>query len=183
MKFFKRKKRIPGLLTEKVGGIKWRYYENPMAAPTMRVLAYFQALHETQLGIQRKDLEAFVDIQRQAFNSGDFTKAASYLEHLHAFLDLYAIEDNILKLGSSFILYPGESITKMEEHYTLKKQNAVKTNEAVKAFFLRLSYGQIEKLSSSESNFNPTEYLKQPQVRKAAAIFMQLVRLNTSKTS
>ena len=183
MRLWKKKKPIPGIVVHHVGGIKWRVFENPMQAPYKRVLAYFNALHETQLGIQRKDLEAFVNVQRQAFNDKQFSQAASLLEYMANFLDLYAIEDNIIKLANAFILHPGESVTEMEEFYTKIKTDLVKSNEEVKAFFLSRSYEQIGKLSSSDEDFNLTEYLNRPEVRKAAIIFFQSVRGNIFKTS
>jgi len=166
----------------KAGGIKWRYFENPLAAPYKRVLAYFMAIHETQLGIQRKDLEAFVTLQEKAFNAGDFSNANFYLGHLKSYLSLYAVEDNILKIGNSFILYPGESLTDMEPHFMQLKTELVKENEEVRAFFLSASFKQVERWRQSEIDFDVLGFLN-TETARAAMTFLQLVRTNTSNTS
>lgn len=178
----KQKAKWPGLVSEKVGGKTWVYFSDPLKAPHSRILAYAQVMDEVQLGIQRKDLEGFVEIQRQAFNAGDFTKAAAYLEYMWSFIDLYAAEDNVIKLGCTFIMLKGEPVNKLEPRWIEKKTKLAQSSEEVRAFFLRLSLKQMPFYKKQRSDIDLTEYFRSPGVKEAAYIFLNLVRSNISKT-
>ena len=186
MNVFRRRKSIIKKYNLKVvtlSGQVFYYWENPLLAPYRRVLAYFVASHETRLGVQRIDLEKFIELMRKSINEGQFARLGAYLEYFSSYVDLYASEENIFKLANSFILLPGENPLKPETEFSDRKYKLMKADEEIRAFFLQTAWQQITKPKDSENTIDISEYLKRKEVRKAALIFSNLTTQNSSRSS
>ena len=167
---------VEGLEPVEVDGVKLWIFADPLRMPTKRVFQYFNGLDQVRLGVVRDDLEAFVASSRAQFNLGNFSAAAGLLEHLAAFLDLYAVERNLVALGSSFILLDGESLDNPSPKEYEAKLAAVQSSEDVRAFFLSKANGSLTSSDRRRSDFNILEYLNNPTVKKADLTFSTLIR-------
>lgn len=166
----------------KVDGHKLTVFTDPLKMPYKRILQYFIAVDAVRLGITREDQESFKTAVRHEINRGEWSKVAGLFEHFFAFTDLYAVEKNLVQLGSTFIMMEGEDPHEPTDKDFIRKSEAVERSEELKAFFLSRSYASLTKSKTPKQDFDISEYLKDPMVKKAATTFFELIHSPTYKS-
>jgi hypothetical protein len=165
----------------KIDKVKLTVFNDPLKMPYKRVLQYFLSVDSIRLGIVREDLDAFKATMRHEINQGNWSKVIGVFEHFIAFTDLYAVEKNMMQLGATFIMLPGEDPKEPVEADYIKKYELCESSEEMRAFFLSRSYSSLRKSKGSKIDFDILEYLNLPQTKKAAQTFLNLIHSSKHK--
>lgn len=169
--------------TIEIDGHVFSYWETPLNAPYIRVLAYFQAQQSASLGIGEQDLKACFRLIRDALNAGQFSKIGAIIETMEAQANLYASWRNIFQLGNTFILIDDEPIKEMSEKHTKIKSDLCEQNEKIRAFFLSETWRSLTNLKLSSIHTPPSDYLNQAETRTVESLFLKLVNLPIYKNT
>ena len=124
--------------------------------PTKRYLAYLSNSNESDLGVNRLDLEAYVHGIREALKTNDISKVGWYNETLSFYLKSHAPERMLFKTGAILLLIDGEKPNELESKYQELKAQLFDTDDEFRVFFLKTlfralrSYGVLPTATSEE---------------------------------
>lgn len=159
-----------------VNGHLFRVFKNPLQAPQKRILAYFAAMHENQLGVTHEHLLAFFKMSEQAFNQKNFSRVIKLQGILESYVNLYAQSENLLRLAMPIVLLEGEPVDDLQDEYITKKKELCESSEDVRAFFLSIAWSSVSKSEQSKTLTELLDYLKDQKVKEVESIFLKSIR-------
>jgi hypothetical protein len=178
LKLFSRNKKREYLIRHEVDGTAFYVYQSALALPYKRQLFFQSALKEAELGITTKDIRAIINLMHDALNNNDIVQASSYLSALRMYMDLYASNEIVFKIGDSVILLEDEPEEDMSEVITEKKKKLFQ-NDKVKGFFLSTLQTILLDLGKLSNDFSLEDYLRNQQVLLTEMHLRRLIEGNT----
>lgn len=146
--------------------------------PTMRRMAYYDAMYNVSLRIRGDDLDIAVDMMREKLNAGDFTGASWLLETMAAYRSLYTQRAVLFEVGNPIILLDDEPDDDMLAKYVRDKRELVETNDDVASFFLVTAVDSIMKTNSQSNNTNIEDYLRDATIQAIETRFLKSIGRN-----
>lgn len=119
------------------------YYVRPELLPVIRKKGYQRALTECEWGTTRGDLDAFIEVLREAINKADLVSAGALINYFDEYRLGFTPKKVLIKLATNFILIDGEPLAEMPQKYTELKWRLCENNKSVEDFFLSSSLNLV----------------------------------------
>jgi hypothetical protein len=127
--------------------------------PTKRYLAYLANSNESDLGVNRDDLQAFVEGIRQSLKTNDIAKVGWYNETLSFYLKAHAPERMLFKTGAILLLIDDEKPNELDPKYQELKAQLFDTDEDFRVFFLKTLYRVLRNYGVLPTDTSEEDYL------------------------
>jgi hypothetical protein len=177
---FKRKKALDERIEKalEIDGHTLYVFKSIDHMPKFREMSLRLAFHQQELGVKHSDLQAFVELAKEAFNKGDMMNLGTLINTLALQLDNYASERIMMELGGCGILVDDEPVDRFQGKHNKIKEELLRHHPEVRAFFLNTALNYLHSLIDNFQSLEIKDYLKNPLRIKREATFLRLIGTN-----
>ena len=126
-------------------------WEDVSMIPAGRYLALLYHAHDSDRTVSHDDLMKFVELSREAYNSGNLSKVGAMIETLAVHLDSYLPDKVNFKMANCLILVDDEPVDQMTKHHE-KIKASIYDHPEMRAFFLRTLFRHLEGFGLSQDS-------------------------------